>query len=150
MQRSSRRLVALIVALIVFLILTAVLYQIGMARLEGKPRSFWQSFEWAGESLSTTGYGADAKWSHPLMVILVVAVQFVGVFLVFLIIPIFLVPFLEERFEERVPRVPDARLANHVVVWRFGPAVETLLQRLRNHNVPSLVVEVDEVQARAV
>ena len=121
-----------------------------MARLEGKPRSFWQSFGWAGESLSTTGYGADAKWSHPLMVIFVVAVQFAGVFLVFLIIPIFLVPFLEERFEERVPRAPDPKLANHVVVWRFGPAVETLLQRLRAKNVPSLVVEVDEAQARAV
>lgn len=149
-QRSSRRLVALIVALIAFLIVTSVLYQVGMTRLEGKPRSFWQAFEWAGESLSTTGYGADARWSHPLMVILVVAVQFVGVFLVFLIIPIFLVPFLEERFEERVPRAADPRLANHVVVWRFGPAVETLLERLRRNSVASLVVEVDEAQARAV
>ncbi|HJQ36532.1 MAG TPA: NAD-binding protein [Thermoanaerobaculia bacterium] len=150
MQRSSRRLSALIAGLIAFLIFTSLLYQIGMGRLEGKPRSFWQSFEWAAETLSTTGYGADAKWSHPLMVVLVVVVQFAGVFLVFLIIPIFLVPFLEERFEERVPRAADAKLANHVVVWRFGPAVETLLQRLRNNNVPSLVVEVDEAQARAV
>jgi Trk K+ transport system NAD-binding subunit len=149
-QRSSRRLFALIAGLVAFLVFTSILYQIGMARLEGKPRSFWQSFEWAAETLSTTGYGADATWSHPLMVVLVVVVQFAGVFLVFLIIPIFLVPFLEERFEERVPRTADAKLANHVVVWRFGPAVETLLQRLRKNNVASLVVEIDEAQARAV
>lgn len=137
-------------SLIAFVIVSALLYQLGMARLEGKPRSFWQSFEWAGETLSTTGYGADATWSHPLMVILVVAVQFVGVFLMFLIIPIYLVPFLEERFEEKVPRTADGKLANHVVVYRFGPAVETLLQRLQSHAVSSLVVEIDEAQARAV
>jgi Trk K+ transport system NAD-binding subunit len=150
MQRSSRRLALLVLALAASVVVTALFYQLGMARLEGKPRSFWQSFEWAGESLSTTGYGADAKWAHPAMVIFVVAVQFAGVFLVFLIIPIYLVPFLEERFEEKVPRVADPRLTNHVVVYRFGPAVETLLQRLRSQNLATLVVEIDEVQARGV
>ncbi|HKR66834.1 MAG TPA: NAD-binding protein [Thermoanaerobaculia bacterium] len=150
MRRPAQRLVLLIVALIAFVIITAVLYQIGMARLEGKPRTFWQAFEWAGESLSTTGYGADSNWKHPLMVVLVVAVQFVGVFLVFLIIPIYLVPFLEERFEERVPRVANDKLANHVVIYAFGPAVETLIQRLAESGVPALVVETDEAEARAL
>lgn len=150
MQRSSKRLFALIGALIAFILITSVLYQIGMQRLEGKPRSFWQAFEWAGESLSTTGYGADSGWKHPLMVVFVVLVQFVGVFLVFLVIPIVLVPFLEERFEEKVPRAASDKLANHVLVYRFGPAVETLLHRLRSHDIPSLVLETDEAQARAV
>ena len=150
MPRSSRRLIALGIALIAFLVVAALLYGVGMSRLEGKPRTFWQSFEWAGETLSTTGYGADAKWSHPLMVILVVGVQFVGVFLVFLIIPILLIPFLEERFEEKVPRIADTKLNGHIVVYRFGPAVETLLVRLEASGVPTLVVETDEAQARAV
>ncbi|HET7435205.1 MAG TPA: NAD-binding protein [Thermoanaerobaculia bacterium] len=150
MQRSQRRLIALIAGLVAFLVASALLYQLGMARLEGKPRSFWAALEWSGETLSTTGYGADAHWAHPAMVILVVAVQFVGVFLMFLIIPIYLVPFLEERFEERVPRKASEKLTNHVVVYRFGPAVETLLQRLAAHAIPTLVVETDEAQARAV
>ncbi|MEA2490024.1 MAG: hypothetical protein QOH21_1816, partial [Acidobacteriota bacterium] len=150
MPRSTQRLLMLIVALLVFLVLTAVLYQIGMGRLEGKPRTFWQSFEWAGETLSTTGYGADSTWSHPAMVVLVVLVQFVGVFLVFLIIPILLVPFLEERFEEKVPRTASPHLRDHVVVYGFGPAVESLLVRLREQNVPTLVLETDERRARAV
>lgn len=150
MQRSSQRLLLLAVSLIAFILLISLLYQFGMARLEGKPRTFWQAFEWAGETLSTTGYGADAHWKHPAMVLLVVTVQFVGVFLVFLIIPIFLVPFLEERFEEKIPRRADEKLTNHVIVFRFGPAVETLLQRLKANNIASLVVETDEAQARAV
>jgi hypothetical protein len=55
MQRSSRRLTLLIIGLIAFVLLSALLYQVGMARLEGKPRTFLQSLEWAGETLSTTG-----------------------------------------------------------------------------------------------
>src|ERR1700692_4855841 len=149
MHRSTRRLVALAVGLLAFVIGSALLYQFGMAELEGKSRSFWEAIEWAAETLSTTGYGYDSHWNHPAMVLLVVAVEFVGVFLFFLIVPIFMIPFLEERFEERLPR--DAGdIANHVVIYRFGPAVETLLQRLKHDAVPSLVVETDEVAARAV
>jgi Trk K+ transport system NAD-binding subunit len=149
MQRSRRRLIALAIGLTAFVIGAALLYQIGMARLEGKHRTFWDSIEWAAETLSTTGYGYDSHWEHPAMVGLVVAVQFVGVFLFFLIVPIFMIPFLEERFEERLPR-QAGRIANHIVIFRFGPAVETLLQRLKSDAVPSLVVETDEAAARAV
>jgi Trk K+ transport system NAD-binding subunit len=150
MQRSTRRLLAILTGLVVFTVGAALLYQLGMARLEGQHRSFWQSVEWAAETLSTTGYGYDSKWDHPVMVLFVVAVQFVGVFLFFLVVPIFMVPFLEERFEEKLPRNAPAKLTDHVVVYRYGPAVETLLGRLRAHGVPSLVVETDETAARAV
>jgi Trk K+ transport system NAD-binding subunit len=150
MQRSLRRLIWLIVFVLALTVGAALLYQFGMGSLEGKPRTFWQALEWAGETLSTTGYGADSAWRHPAMVVLVVAVQFIGVFIVFLIIPIYLVPFLEERFEEKIPREADARLDEHVIVWRYGPAVETLLQRLAANGIATLVVETDEAQARAV
>ena len=149
MRRSTGRLIALAAGLVAFLIGSALLYQLGMAHLEGKGRTFWDSLEWAAESLSTTGYGADSHWAHPLMVLLVIAVQFVGVFLVFLIVPIFLVPFLEERFEEKLPRTAGD-ITDHVVVYRYGPAVETLLQRLTESGVPALVVEIDEEAARSV
>ena len=149
MHRSTRRLIGLATGLVLFLVVCALLYQLGMARLEGTHRSFWDGFEWAAETLSTTGYGADSHWRHPAMVIFVVIVQFAGVFLVFLVVPIFLVPFLEERFERRVPRVAP-RMADHVVVYRYGPAVETLLKRLALHGVASIVVETDETTARAV
>src|SRR4051812_2589134 len=150
MHRSARRLLWLVAGLLLFLIVSALLYQSGMARLEGKPRTFWESFEWAAETLSTTGYGADSHWHDPAMVVLVVLVQFAGVFLVFLIVPIFLVPFLEERFERSVPRRAP-KMTDHVIVYRYGPAVETLLQRLAaDHDGASIVVETDETAARAV
>jgi Trk K+ transport system NAD-binding subunit len=126
-----------------------LLYEAGMARLEGQHRTFWQSFEWAAETFTTTGYGHDNQWSHPVMVIFVVLVQLGGVLVVVLLIPFILIPFLETRFEERLPRAAGD-ISQHVVVYRFGPAVETLLQRLRMNNVPALVVEVDEAAARTV
>ncbi|HKV10750.1 MAG TPA: NAD-binding protein [Thermoanaerobaculia bacterium] len=148
MQRSRRRLFLLMLSLPLLAVATALLYMWGMAELEGKPRDFWQSLEWAGETLSTTGYGSDARWSHPLMVLLVVAVQFVGVFIVFLVFPIYLIPFLEERFQVRLPHEAEKRLTGHVVIYRYGPAVESLLEELAGAGVPTLVLEGDEDVAR--
>src|SRR5574337_1879217 len=115
----------------------------GMHYLEGKPRGFWDALEWAGESLSTTGYGKDSNWSHPLMVSYVVLVQFVGVFLVFLVFPFYLIPFLEERFETRLPKVTP-KLKGHVVIFAYGPPVATLLSELERANIATVVIEEDE------
>ncbi|HSS52387.1 MAG TPA: hypothetical protein VLX28_25880, partial [Thermoanaerobaculia bacterium] len=81
MRRSRKRLLYLLLGLVLGVVVSALLYMWGMAVLEGKHRTYWESLEWAAESLSTTGYGYDSHWSHPLMVLLVMAVQFLGVFL---------------------------------------------------------------------
>jgi Trk K+ transport system NAD-binding subunit len=149
MPRSRTRLYLLAAGLLLTVLVSTVLYMWGMAALEGKPRNFWQSLEWAGETLSTTGYGADSRWSHPVMVLLVTAVQFLGVFLVFLIFPIYLIPFLEERFETRLPQeVARKDLSGHAVIYRYGPAVESLLEELAGAGVPTLVLEPDDSTAR--
>jgi hypothetical protein len=133
------------VALIAFVLVSALLYDAGMNTLERRPRSFTQSLEWAVGTVSTTGYGGDTAWFHPAMVLLVIVVQLISIFFVPIIIVLYLIPFLSERFEQRVPRKAGDKLANHVIVFRYGPAVETLLQRLGSADVPSLVVELDEV-----
>ncbi len=150
MPRSRRRLYLLLLGLIAFIAVSALLYEAGMEMFEHKHRSFIQALEWAAGTISTTGFGGDIVWASPMMVGLVIVVQFIGVFLVPIIIILYLVPFLADRFEQRVPRAADERLANHIVVFRYGPAVETLLQRLRSAGVPSLVIELDEAKARQV
>ncbi len=149
MTRLRKRLLALVLALIAVLIVSALLYMAGMSRLEGKPRSFGQSIEWAAETLSTTGYGFDSSWQHPLMIALVVLVQFLGVFLVFLIFPVVLIPFLEERFETRLPgECTEAR--EHVLIFRNGPAVSSLVEELKLAGVMPVIIEEDEPEARRV
>ncbi len=149
MKRSQKRLVVLILSLFAVLIIATLLYMLGMSQLEGKPRTFWRSLAWAAETLSTTGYGADEIWDHPLMVILVVLVQFLGVFLVFLIFPVYLLPFLEERFETRLPGdCNDAR--DHVLIFRNGPAISSLIEELKVAGVTPIIIEEDEAEARRV
>lgn len=149
MTRSQKRLLLLVAGLVVLLVVSALLYKVGMEVLEGQDRSFWRALEFAAETISTTGYGSDGNWENPWMVIFVVLLQFAGVFLIFLIFPVYLIPFLEERFEVRLPKeVPD--LSDHVIVYRYGPAVVTLLDDLRHAGVQTVVVESDEQTARRV
>ena len=42
-------------------VVLGTLYMLGMTYLEGSPRSFLRSIEWASESITTTGYGADSQ-----------------------------------------------------------------------------------------
>ena len=128
-------------------LLSTGVYMVGMDRLEGKRRGFWDALAWAAETITTTGFGHDAHWDHPAMVLFVVVLQFVGVFLVYLVFPIYLIPFLEERFEARLP-VRTPRIADHVLIYRYGPAVEGLLDELTGAGVATVVVEVDRAVAR--
>src|SRR5437016_1966015 len=123
MPRSTRRLLMLAIGLVAFVLVAALIYEVGMLKLEGQHRSFWRSLEWATETISTTGYGSDNRWSHPMMVIFVVLMEFVGILLVPVIVSLVLVPFMEEQFERLLPRTAPA-LVEQVVVVRYGPAVE--------------------------
>ena len=149
MRDTQRRLLILLSCIIVLLIVSALLYQVGMQSLEGRPRDFWASLAWAGETLTTTGYGRDSAWRHPVMVLFVLVVQFAGVFLVFLLVPLVLLPFLEERFEARLPRVPK-RVGDHIVIFRHGPTVETLIEQIEQQGVPYVIVEQEESVARTL
>jgi len=150
MKRTRIRLLTLAASLGVFLAIATTLYHYGMAHFEGKPRTVQQSIEWMADTFSTTGYGRDTHWSHPAMVALVIVVQFAGMIVVPMVIALFVLPYLAERFEQKLPRVANPRLHDHVIIYRFGPAVETLLQRLRAKSIPALVAETDESQARVV
>ncbi len=147
MLRSQKRLLALAGSLIPLLVVCALLYMLGMSRLEGETRGFWNSLEFVAETLSTTGYGADETWSSPIMVLFVVLLQFLGVFLIFMIFPVYLIPYLEERFEVRLPKEANNE-SDHVVIYRFGPAVSTLVDQLERASISTVIVEDDESTAR--
>ena len=147
MPRSYHRFVILIGALLTLLLAMTLLYMLGMYFLEGQSRGFWQALQWAAGTASTTGYGGDTSWNHPIMVVYVVCAQFIGVILLFLIFPIYLIPFLEERFETRLPK-EASNAKNHVVIFDYGPAVATLLTELEQANIATVVIDEDEAEAR--
>lgn len=147
MRRSTRRLVTFLLFLPVVLIAIAYLYMVGMKHLEGEDRAFLDSLEWASETITTTGYGRDSSWSHPAMILFVVAVQLMGVGAAVMVFPVFVIPWLEERFEARLPTaVPD--LTDTVFVYRYNPAVANLVAALEGESVSVVILEEDEAVAR--
>ena len=147
MKRSTRRLLFLLASLPAAVLILGFIYMEGMANLEGTPRDFWWSLEWAAETLTTTGYGADTHWRTPLMSAFVIVSQFLGLFLVFLIFPVYVLPFFEERFEARLPRVLPAN-GDYVLIYRYGPAVAFLIEELRRGGRRLVVLEEDDATAR--
>lgn len=147
LKRSTRRLLALLAVLPATVVVLGTLYMLGMTHLEDAPRTFMQGLQWASETLTTTGYGADNHWNHPVMAVFVILGQFMGLFLVFLIFPIFVLPYFEEQFEARLPNLLPP-MAGVVLFYRYGPAIETLLEEFVRANSPFVILEEDMELAR--
>ncbi len=146
---ARNRFLILLCLLPVLLLAATGIYMLGMALLEDDPRGFWSALEFAAETITTTGYGSDTGWTHPAMVLFVVGLQFLGVALIYVVVPIYLLKFLEERFEARLPRQAP-KMRDHVVIYRYGPAVETLCDELAESGVPLVVVETSRETARSL
>lgn len=148
-QRSTRRLIVLLATLPAAVLILGLLYMLGSIYLEGNPRGFWASLEWASETLTTTGYGADARWNHPLMTLFVMLTQFMGMFLVFMIFPVYVLPYFEERFEARLPRALPP-MAGRVLFYRYGPAIDSLLEEFQRVGSAFVIFEEDMALARSL
>jgi Trk K+ transport system NAD-binding subunit len=147
MRRSTRRLFILLATVPALLFLFAWLYMLAMEHIEGSPRSFGHAVEFVSETLTSTGYGADSHWEQPLVQAFVVLVQFAGLAITILIFPVFVVPFIEERFESRL-RQTLPELDGAVLVYHWGPAVAPLVERLEQLEVPVVVIEENLATAR--
>ncbi len=147
LSRPMLRLLALVAALPAVVLVLGLLYMAGMTYLEDNPRGFWESLEWASETLTTTGYGADNRWTHPVMSVFVMFTQIAGLLFVLLIFPVYLLPLFEERFEVRLARVLPP-MTGRVLFHRYGPGVDSLIEELERVHAPFVILEADPILAR--
>jgi len=147
LKRSTKRLLALLTLLPAAVLILGTIYMLGMEHLEGTPRTFLESIQWASETLTTTGYGRDNHWNHPVVALFVILGQFLGVFLIFLMFPIFVLPYVEERFEARLQRALPP-MDGKVLFYRYGLAIEPLLEEFNRTNSPFVIFEEDMTTAR--
>ena len=146
---STHRLLALLTLLPLALLVLGLLYMLGMTYLERSPRTFLQGLQWASETMTNTGYGADNHWDHPAMALFVIITPFIGQFLVFLIFPVLVLPYFEEKFEVRMPHeLPP--MAGKVLFYRYGPAIEALVVEFDSANSPFVILEENMVLARSL
>jgi Trk K+ transport system NAD-binding subunit len=79
------------------------------------------------------------------MWLLSLAMMLSGVTLIFLALPVFLVPLVEEALRTDPPEVTD--LSDHVVICTYTPRGEMLVQELTAMDVPYVVLEPDRETA---
>lgn len=141
-SRSTQRLLLFVAALPATLVIMALIYMTGMEHFEGSPRTFLESLQWASETLTTTGYGNDSHWQHPVFALFVILGQIMGQFLVFLIFPSFCCPTWRS----------GSRPACHASYrpwrarssfYRHGPAIESLLVEFQRSGTPFVIYEED-------
>ncbi len=149
LKRSTKRLLALLALLPSAVLVLGTIYMLGMSQLEGTPRTFLESIQWATETLTTTGYGADNHWRHPLMALFVILGQLLGQFLIFLIFPVLVLPYFEEKFEVRLQHMLPP-MAGKVLFYHYGPAIESLLEEFDSAKAPFVIFEENLALARSL
>ncbi|MFC6723250.1 potassium channel family protein [Halobium palmae] len=133
------------IALTGVIVFYAIVYNIGMARLEGENQSFARSLQVVINTLTTTGYGEDAPWTSPLMNYLTIWYQISGVIIGFITLRILIIPLFE-----RAPVVLDERLTakdGHVVVCEYGRGKDVLLDELEESDVEYVLIDSDKEEA---
>lgn len=144
---ATRRLLTLLTILPTAVLTLGTLYMLGMTHLEGTPRTLLEGIQWASESITNTGYGHDNHWEHPVMASFVIVTPFIGQFLIFLIFPVLVLPYFEEKFEVRLQHeLPP--MADTVLFYRYGPAIESLLEEFKRAGSRFVIFEEDMELAR--
>jgi Trk K+ transport system NAD-binding subunit len=148
MTEWKRRAVGSVLAVTLIVALYAVLYQVGMAAFEGEAKTYAQAIQVVVESLTTAGFGGDAGWDSTAMNLFVVAMNVTGVVLMFLALPVFLLPLLEDVLATDVPTSSDE--TGHVVICGYTSISESLRAELDAIDVPYVFVVSDYDHAEAL
>lgn len=126
----------------------AVVYHFGMVAYEGEEsRQFLHSLQVVVETFTTTGYGSDAGWESPQMLVFVMLMDITGVALIFIALPVLVVPLFEEAFSVSVPTEVDEEMSDHVIICGYTPRVETLIAELASWEVDCVIIEPDRERA---
>jgi Trk K+ transport system NAD-binding subunit len=118
----------------------------GSINLEGATgvsATFLHSLQVVVETFTTTGFGSDAPWTSPYMNILVILMDTTGTLMIFLALPVFLFPALENAFSTTVPDAVEDDLSDHVVVATYSPRAQSLIEELETRDVEYVLVEPD-------
>lgn len=139
--KKNRILALYLISVLIIILVYSFIYQWLMGSLEGRPRGFFHALQIIVESMTTVGYGEDAPWETPYLNLFMILVQGSGILALFMVLPLFVLPWINEKLEPRVPSRSPRHLSNHIIICSYSPLVETLVEELENRNMPFLVVE---------
>lgn len=133
-----RRIALSVVAVLSIVFVYTFIYQWGMLLFEGEQQSFDHALQVVIESLTTAGFGGDAPWESTAMNLLIIAINLSGVLLVFLALPMIVVPLFQQALGDRPPETTD--LSDHVIICSYSQRAEVLREELEAADVPYVFV----------
>jgi voltage-gated potassium channel len=148
LSRRDRRIVYYAIGLVTVVLLYAVFYFYGMRTLEGygSEYTFFRAFNTVVETMTTTGYGADSPWDHPLMNLFVIFMQLSGIAVGFFTLRLVVIPLFEEAEVDL-----DSRLSpkhDHVIICEYRRDSAVLLDELRELDIDYVLLSSDEENAK--
>jgi Trk K+ transport system NAD-binding subunit len=146
MDTWKRRTVYYLSTLAVVILTFALAYDYGMSVFEDHHQPFYRSLQVVIETFTTTGYGSDAGWETLEMNVFVMVMDLTGVLLIFMALPVFVVPLFEEALSTTIPTAVED-LEDHVIICTYSPRAEALIAELESWNVEYVIVEPNREEA---
>lgn len=137
----QRRILISAVTSFAVVLLYGVIYRWGMGVYEGRQVSFIQSVQVVVEAITTSGFGGHAPWSSDVMNLLVLAMNLTGVAMVFMAVPLFIFPLLQEAFERGPPFTIEE--SGHFVLCAYTERVAALMRELNALGRTFVIIEQD-------
>ncbi len=115
--------------------------------LENRPLSWAHALMFVAETITTTGYGDLIPFSNDLTMLLAIAMMITGIFMLFMLIPLLLAPYLSTLLRATPPQRTPYRLSHHVVIVGYGELARSLIESLVISDLEIAVVERNEEKA---
>lgn len=126
----------------------ALAYQWGMWAYEDQSVLFIQALQVVVEAVTTAGFGGHAPWSSPQMNAMILLMNLTGVLFVFLAVPLFVVPVLQDAFKQRPPDTFSGE--GHIVLTPYTSRIEALIEELDAQGRRYVILEPRRERARTL
>lgn len=145
MRRNLGALLKYLALLIGVTLLFTVLFHLLMIHVEGQEHSWLSGLYWTVVTMTTLGFGditfhTDLGRAFSILVILS-GVVLLLVVLPFVFIRYFYAPWLEAQLRLRAPRRIPKETAGHVVICDDDPITPGLIEHLKIHQIPYVLLD---------
>lgn len=147
-SRRNRLIIYYLFGIAAIVLLYSGLYNYGMATLEGRPQSFSRSLQTVVETMTTTGYGADAPWETWVMNLFMILIQLSGIGLGFFTLRVIIIPLFTGAEVDLDSRLSPKR--DHLIICEYGRDSTVLLDELRALDIDYVLLSSSEENAKTL
>ncbi len=146
LSRRNRIIIYYLLGIAGIALLYTVLYNVGMSVFEGDDHSIFRSFQTVVETMTTTGYGADAPWESPVLNVFMVLMQLTGIGIGFFTLRVIIIPLFTGAEVDLDNRLSPKR--DHVIICEYDRDSTVLLDEIRELDIEYVLISSSEEAAK--